>query len=91
MADYVTVPGQLTAMQAEVSALGSDLTTRETRELLRAWLWLAEAAEAAPILRYFTRRVVQRAEGPHDEGARRFLLGIFEQMVEARKMQDKGH
>jgi len=87
MADYTSVDGQLAAAQEAVTTLAGDLTVTETRELFRAWLWLAERPEGQPILRYLTRRLVNRAEGPHDEGARRFVLGIFEQLVEARRMQ----
>lgn len=87
MADYTTTDGQLAAIQQEVSTLSRDLTPAETRELFRAWLWLSESTEGQPILRYLTRRLAKWADGPYDEGARRFILGIFEQMVEARKMQ----
>lgn len=90
MSDFTSLQSQTTALmqrQLQRSRRHPRVRTREEeRGLLAAYLWLAREPQGQIILDHLAERLLMFCDGPHDEGARRLVLTIFERIATAQQL-----
>lgn len=61
-----------------------------TRHTLEAYAWIAGQPQGQVILEDLAQRLIRVGQGPHDEGARRLVLLIFERVADGLRLQREG-